>query len=423
MQFALMPQLTSDNLYPCEFLEIDVDPSVSITASLNAGKGITVLATDPLSVGSLYTGGRGEVILELGLRCWPVPGLVDLQENLAMPKRTNRFQGVVDGICRALGGPHYRIRESVLLDDTCGKPYEVDIVIEDACGSSTSRIVIECKDESRPMDIGGLNTYVGRHTGRCRLEADRVVIVTRSGFSERAVFRAEAEGLELYTLVEEENPKWPPSGPMKFFLDRPIVVSGYSLTPDHTEEAPSPLTRLTCKKCLRDHGTLGRFLDRELRNRILPEYPEFVANLMEAAKSSPLRIARACFGVQIDDLLLDVKGQPCTFERVDVEFEARHGDTEVTVRDYKLSSIDGASSFFRTWEAAFPQVGDLEGGDLCIVASAEDFPRHWYPKFEPRKANKAEGSKPATRGPRERQKSLCRCGSGKKFKHCHGKRP
>ena len=331
-----------------------------------------------------------------------------------MSKQTNRFQQIVHGICQALGGTHYRVRESEFLDDACGKPNEVDIVIEDACANSTTRIVVECKDEKRPMTIDDFNSYVGRHNGKCALSADRIVMVTRNGYSERTVFRANEEGFELYTLTEEPNPNWKSPGRLKMTLREPIRLSAYQLHPLPSPPRPGPDAPLTCKKCGRNHGTLAEFLHREVMEVTLPSEPELLSKLVESAKSSPDNVAEETLAFKIDDLLVHHQNEAIAFDCVAVKVRALHGETEIRLTDYKLSKIDGESMYFRVWDGDFPKIGDYESFRLDMVTAADQFPRYSSGKITP--AQRQVKKTPP------RQNKPCPCRSGVKYKHCHGKK-
>jgi hypothetical protein len=87
-----------------------------------------------------------------------------------------------------------------------GEPVEVDVLIEDHVGEHPIRIAIECRDHGRPATLTWINELAGRYAV---LPVDRVVAVSRSGFTKGARQRAHGSKVHLTTLAAAHEADWP----------------------------------------------------------------------------------------------------------------------------------------------------------------------------------------------------------------------
>ena len=87
-----------------------------------------------------------------------------------------------------------------------GEKVEVDVVIEATVGQHALRVAVECRDHARPATVEWINELAGRYAS---LPVDRVVAVSRSGFSAGAKHRAKGTKVNLLTLKEAQETDWP----------------------------------------------------------------------------------------------------------------------------------------------------------------------------------------------------------------------
>lgn len=82
---------------------------------------------------------------------------------------------------------------------------QVDVLVEQNIGQYTMRIVIDCKDYAKPVDVKGVEEFyglvqdVGAHKG---------ALVCPKGFSKAAKNRAKKLEIELYSPVDTDPHKW-----------------------------------------------------------------------------------------------------------------------------------------------------------------------------------------------------------------------
>ena len=124
-----------------------------------------------------------------------------------MPKRSNDFQKLIAFLEEQLAPVGATVRESVMLSPLdCGDEVEIDVVIEAPLGHHSLRVAVECRDHARPATVQWINELAGRYVV---LPVDRVVAVSRSGFSAGARHRARGTKVNLFTLKEAQEADWP----------------------------------------------------------------------------------------------------------------------------------------------------------------------------------------------------------------------
>lgn len=123
-----------------------------------------------------------------------------------MPKRTNHYQKLVKIITRHLEGESVKITESALLYDHEAETYrEIDILIEATLSTFDLKIGIECKDESRPLDVAKVERYKEMHR---RLGIAKTIIVAQKGFTKSAKLYAEKNNIKLLTFSSCRKERW-----------------------------------------------------------------------------------------------------------------------------------------------------------------------------------------------------------------------
>lgn len=98
------------------------------------------------------------------------------------------------------------VAESVFIKERdSGSEREVDILIEHEVAGTKLRIAVECRDRSRRDSIEWIDGLIGKFRD---LDVDKVVAVNRVGFSEEAIQKASANGIDARTLEKALNTDW-----------------------------------------------------------------------------------------------------------------------------------------------------------------------------------------------------------------------
>jgi len=124
-----------------------------------------------------------------------------------MPKRSNEFQRLVRVIYEQLLPAGATVTESALVKERGSEVRrEVDILIEQPVADVTLRLAVECRDRSRSADIEWIDQLIGKYRD---LPIDRVIAVSRIGFTENAEGRASANGIDTRSLLDALASDWP----------------------------------------------------------------------------------------------------------------------------------------------------------------------------------------------------------------------
>lgn len=123
-----------------------------------------------------------------------------------MPKRSNEFQHLVkvihDAISKIEGAS---VTESAMIPEPNGTLREVDILLERSVAGVPIRLAVECRDRSRKSDVDWIDGLIGKFRD---LNIDKIVAVSRKGFSATAKAKASANGIELKVLAEALADEW-----------------------------------------------------------------------------------------------------------------------------------------------------------------------------------------------------------------------
>ena len=82
---------------------------------------------------------------------------------------------------------------------------QVDVLVTQQVGQYEIRIVIECKDYTRPVDVKGVEGFYGLLGD---VGGQKGVLVCPSGFTQTAKARAEGLQIDLYSPVDTDPHKW-----------------------------------------------------------------------------------------------------------------------------------------------------------------------------------------------------------------------
>ncbi len=108
---------------------------------------------------------------------------------------------------------------------------EIDILIETAVGPFRIKIAIEAKDEKRRLDLTKFESILGKYLIEGGVKVDKIVIVTRSGFTKPVRIRAKCLGVELMTLSEAKEFKWDKFVRSDWNLQSEVVIENVRFLP------------------------------------------------------------------------------------------------------------------------------------------------------------------------------------------------
>ena len=115
--------------------------------------------------------------------------------------RTNEFLHLFALIQRAIAPHGAKITESALVKAPgFGGLREIDVLLESQVGPFTMKVAFEANDHGRKLDVTDVETIIGKYKSIGGLTVDRVVLVSRHGFSNAATQKAGQNGIRLLTL-------------------------------------------------------------------------------------------------------------------------------------------------------------------------------------------------------------------------------
>lgn len=102
--------------------------------------------------------------------------------------------------------PAARVEKNVkLLGKRSGVERQIDILIEEVIGQYRVLIVIDCKDYKKPIDVKGVEEFMGLVED---VGANKGAMIAANGFTETAKKRAKDAGIDVYRLVDTTSTKW-----------------------------------------------------------------------------------------------------------------------------------------------------------------------------------------------------------------------
>lgn len=102
--------------------------------------------------------------------------------------------------------PTASVQHNVMLDGIESETKrQIDVLVEQNIGQYTIRIVIDCKDYSKPVDVKGIEEFHGLVQD---VRAHKGALVCPSGFTKSALKRAQKLQIDLYRPVSTGKHKW-----------------------------------------------------------------------------------------------------------------------------------------------------------------------------------------------------------------------
>jgi len=102
--------------------------------------------------------------------------------------------------------PQAEVLHDVKLDGRDSKTKrQIDVLVRERIGQYEIQIIIDCKDYKKPVDVKGVEEFVGLFQD---VRAQKGVLVCPRGFTDAAKRLAEHKQIDLYSPVDTEPHKW-----------------------------------------------------------------------------------------------------------------------------------------------------------------------------------------------------------------------
>lgn len=261
-----------------------------------------------------------------------------------MPKRTNEFQQLVTLIHKAIAPQNATVTESAMVRAPgFGELREIDVLLESHIGPYHMKIAIEAKDHKRKLNITDIETIVGKYRVGGGLVVDKVVLVSRRGFSNQATAKARLNGIELLTLCEAKNVDWQKylpddfhTTPQDLAVDIKPHAANLQLDPLGKQRFPSGDImggRIVCKCHGHDHGTPGQYAMHVMHHHLFSDVQ--FRNKFNAELKSRQRIC-VRVGWPMAQFLLSLNGVDTELAQLRFHIHATHAVAPVTFKSYEL---------------------------------------------------------------------------------------
>jgi hypothetical protein len=352
-----------------------------------------------------------------------------------------------------------RITESYLTEDH----REIDILIESEHGMYSLKVAVEAKDESRPLQVGVVETMIGKYHSPGGIPVNKVVLVARNGFTQGAKQRAAAANppITLLTLDEAHQSDWTKLVPQQMVWRMPPHIHGIYLYPDvPSQNGKNALAdgKFVCACHGHDRGSPLQWANWLLHNQVLPN--ACVAAQLDAQPKQRGGQVTMTLHYPMSQMQFDFNGRQHTVEELRLEIHYVSASGPVQWSSFNMSGADGPDRITDQLEAKlgqqrmrilFPDGPKSQRIVLKMDAlPAEEHPHQPEPvteKFEfrtlpparfccplhtppaplpvrPKPDYKAKGrpnptaTRNFTRGAATGRNEPCPCGSGQKYKKC-----
>lgn len=102
--------------------------------------------------------------------------------------------------------PTASVKHNVMLEGIDSETKrQIDVLVEQNIGQYTMRIIIDCKDYSKPVDVKGIEEFQGLVQD---VRAHKGALVCPAGFTKAALKRAKKLQIDLYRPVSTGKHKW-----------------------------------------------------------------------------------------------------------------------------------------------------------------------------------------------------------------------
>jgi hypothetical protein len=211
-----------------------------------------------------------------------------------------------------------------------GEAQEVDVLIEEPFGQYRLLIGVECRNSKRPATIEWVQQMRGKHLHR----TDKLVLLSRSGFSEAAIDEAQRHGIVTMALAEASRADWTTivNKLMEVFLGQFSfdIRNGYAVLAEDYGSSEEPLISAAEQIYSSDGlglGPVGEIARERLRQ------PDAGKDLMELFYANQDRNrATATFQVPEGSYLIDAAGTKWRVRAIKLEIECQLRMTPIPLR-------------------------------------------------------------------------------------------
>jgi hypothetical protein len=263
---------------------------------------------------------------------------------------TNEFQELVRLLEQSLHSSKAKITCPAMVQAQGLEGFrEVDILIEDKLGPCTIKIAVEATDLGKKMALPKYDSLAHKYLGAGRVGVNKLIIVTRLGYSADVMEKAALEGVELVTLDEVKNADWPElvRRPMRIETKGSPYICTIGFKPEVPGATPRDLFKEAKISCSHgaDFGLAIDYLRKYLHNVLLKVKPNALKDLEERAKQPGLNGAHATFEFKPSHQFFVVfRGQRSPVDRMWLILHKDHRKGTGEMRCYDRRSSDGTAA-------------------------------------------------------------------------------
>lgn len=265
-----------------------------------------------------------------------------------MPQRTNGFQQLVHMIQMAFAPTGAKVTESAMESEG-----EIDVLIEVTVGPYLLKIAVEAKDTKRPLDLPEINQMIGRYKTIGGQPIDKLVVVSRNGYSKRARERAVEANIELFILNEVTQSDWTKLVPQKLFFQIAPYISEVELfptIPDRGNQSAVHNGRLFCTCHGHDKGSPLQWAEWLFRNQVLGN-PILLERMRGEAK-----LRGGCCGATIPlplvNRVLRLQGYDYPVGELRIQVTLVHADNDIEWSSFSYKGQDGTDRTVDQFESS-----------------------------------------------------------------------
>ncbi len=125
------------------------------------------------------------------------------------------------------------IKQNIKIQDCDGLDSQVDVYIQSILNGYPCNTIIECKDHSRPIEVGTMRDFIEKASS---LGAQQKIFVAKNGFQKAAKVKAQKAGVVLSTLKECTDSQvrdWIGGAPMVRYTNKHKHLSNIRISLDN----------------------------------------------------------------------------------------------------------------------------------------------------------------------------------------------
>lgn len=176
-------------------------------------------------------------------------------------KKWKMFEELVYEIQRKLSNTAEVKHNDYIIGKKSNTERQIDVSIRQKIGQYEILIIIDCKDYSRPVDLNGVESFIGLVED---VQANKGALVSSSGFTINAKSRAEKAGIDLFRLVDTGKHAWQSFVSIPILCDfrRPVFNFRFFNVPEKEFKLPGTDSNiLDILVFTKDEKPLGKIID------------------------------------------------------------------------------------------------------------------------------------------------------------------